>query len=96
MNNSELRIQNSELILTPQEFKIHGEEKIGKGLMGSVLTGSPAAGQVLSIVTRDARSVSAPVSIQVHASGADAKEIGQSLYSVTERYLLRTLESAFS
>ncbi len=96
VTNSELRIQNSELILTPQEFKIHGEEKIGKGLMGSVLTGSPAAGQVLSIVTRDARSVSAPVSIQVHASGADAKEIGQSLYSVTERYLLRTLESAFS
>ena len=96
VTNSELRIQNSELILTPQEFKIHGEEKIGKGLMGSVLTGSPAAGQALSIVTRDARSVSAPVSIQVHASGADAKEIGQSLYSVTERYLLRTLESAFS
>ena len=96
VTNSELRIQNSELILTPQEFKIHGEEKIGKGLMGSVLTGSPAAGQALSIVTRDARSVSAPVSIQVHASGADAKQIGQSLYSVTERYLLRTLESAFS
>ena len=47
VTNSELRIQNSELILTPQEFKIHGEEKIGKGLMGSVLTGSPAAGQVL-------------------------------------------------
>ena len=63
---------------------------------GSILSGSPAAGQALSIVTRDARSVSAPVSIQVHASGADAKEIGQSLYSVTERYLLRTLESAFS
>ena len=96
VTNSELRIQNSELILTPQEFKIHGEEKIGKGLMGSVLTGSPAAGQALSIVTRDARTVSAPVSIQVHASGADAKQIGQSLYSVMERYLLRTLESAFS
>ena len=96
VTNSELRIQNSELILTPQEFKIHGEEKIGKGLMGSVLTGSPAAGQALSIVTRDARSVSAPVSIQVHASGADAKQIGQSLYSVTERYLLRTLDCAFS
>ena len=76
--------------LTNYEFRMKNEAA------GSILSGSPAAGQALSIVTRDARSVSAPVSIQVHASGADAKEIGQSLYSVTERYLLRTLESAFS
>ena len=82
MNRAEAR-------MTPQEFRMKNEAA------GSILSGSPAAGQVLSIVTRDARSVSAPVSIQVHASGADAKEIGQSLYSVTERYLLRTLESAF-
>ena len=76
--------------LTNYEFRMKNEAA------RSILSGSPAAGQALSIVTRDARSVSAPVSIQVHASGADAKEIGQSLYSVTERYLLRTLESAFS
>ena len=76
--------------LTKYEFRMKNEAA------GSILSGSPAAGQALSIVTRDARSVSAPVSIQVHASGADAKQIGQSLYSVTERYLLRTLESAFS
>ena len=76
--------------LTNYEFRMKNEAA------GSILSGSPAAGQALNIVTRDARSVSAPVSIQVHASGADAKEIGQSLYSVTERYLLRTLESAFS
>lgn len=76
--------------LTNYEFRMKNEAA------GSILSGSPAAGQVLSIVTRDARSVSAPVSIQVHASGADAKEIGKSLYSVTERYLLRTLEYAFS
>ena len=76
--------------LTNYEFRMKNEAA------GSILSGSPAAGQVMNIVTRDARSVSAPVSIQVHASGADAKEIGQSLYSVTERYLLRTLESAFS
>ena len=75
--------------LTNYEFRMKNEAA------GSILSGSPAAGQVMNIVTRDARSVSAPVSIQVHASGADAKEIGQSLYSVTERYLLRTLESAF-
>lgn len=76
--------------LTNYEFRMKNEAA------GSILSGSPAAGQALSIVTRDTRSVSAPVSIQVHASGADAKQIGQSLYSVTERYLLRTLESAFS
>ena len=80
----------AEARMTPQEFRMKNEAA------GSILSGSPAAGQVMNIVTRDARSVSAPVSIQVHASGADAKEIGQSLYSVTERYLLRTLESAFS
>ncbi len=83
MNRAEAR-------MTPQEFRMKNEAA------GNILSGSPAAGQVLSIVTRDARTVSAPVSIQVHASGADPKQIGQSLYSVTERYLLRTLESAFS
>ena len=86
----DLDMNRAEARMTPQEFRMKNEAA------GNILSGSPAAGQVLSIVTRDARSVSAPVSIQVHASGADAKEIGQSLYSVTERYLLRTLESAFS
>ena len=91
LNSCSMGVMNrAEARMTPQEFRMKNEAA------GSILSGSPAAGQALSIVTRDARSVSAPVSIQVHASGADAKEIGQSLYSVTERYLLRTLESAFS
>jgi len=91
LNSCSMGVMNrAEARMTPQEFRMKNEAA------GSILSGSPAAGQVLSIVTRDARTVSAPVSIQVHASGADAKQIGQSLYSVTERYLLRTLESAFS
>ena len=91
LNSCSMGVMNrAEARMTPQEFRMKNEAA------GSILSGSPAAGQVMNIVTRDARSVSAPVSIQVHASGADAKEIGQSLYSVTERYLLRTLESAFS
>ena len=44
-------------------------------------------------VTQDNRTVSAPVSIQVQASGADPEEIGRSLYETAERYLLRTLRS---
>lgn len=44
-------------------------------------------------VTQNNQTVSAPVSIQVHASGADAQEIGQRLYDTAERYLLRTLRS---
>lgn len=91
LNSCSMGVMNrAEARMTPQEFRMKNEAA------GSILSGSPAAGQVLSIVTRDARSVSAPVSIQVHASGTDPKQIGQSLYSVTERYLLRTLESAFS
>ena len=89
MNRAEAR-------MTPQQFRSGGEGGMRPGIIGSVITGSPAAGQVMNIVTRDARTVSAPVSIQVNAAGADAKQIGQSLYSMTERYLLRTLESAFS
>ena len=44
-------------------------------------------------VTQNNQTVSAPVSIQVHASGADAQEIGQRVYDTAERYLLRTLRS---
>ncbi len=44
-------------------------------------------------VTQNNHTVSAPVSIQVHASGADAQEIGQRVYDTAERYLLRTLRS---
>ena len=83
-------INRAEARMTPQEFRIENEAA------GSILSGSPTAGQAPNIITRNTRTVSAPVSIQVHAAGAEAKEIGQSLYSMTERYLLRTLESAFS
>lgn len=41
-------------------------------------------------------NVSAPVTINVHASGADAKKIGQSIYNTAERYLLRTMKGAMA
>ena len=63
---------------------------------GTILSGSLAAGEVGTIIYQTHQNVSAPVSIQVHASGTDPEQVGQSLYSMTERYLQRTLESAFS
>ena len=52
-----------------------------------------AAGAVpAGSVTQDNRTVSAPVSIEVHASGVSAEQIGRSVYDIAERYLLRTLK----
>ena len=83
--NSELGIQNSELL--PED---------GRKKTGALLSGDLAAGEVSTTIYQTHQNVSAPVSIQVHASGSDPERVGQSLYSMTERYLQRTLESAFS
>ena len=64
----------------------------GAGMAG--FPGSLAAGQPANMaVTQNNQNVSAPVSIQVHASGADGKQIGESIYDTAERYLVRTLRS---
>ena len=47
-------------------------------------------------MTQNNQNVSAPVTINVNASGADANRIGQSIYDTAERYLLRTLKGAYS
>ena len=47
-------------------------------------------------VTNTSNNVSAPVTINVNTSGADANRIGQSIYDTAERYLLRTLRGAYS
>ena len=62
---------------------------------GAILSGNLAAGEVSTTVYQTRQNVSAPVSIQVHASGTDPEKVGRSLYSMAERYLQRTLESAF-
>ena len=85
MNRAEAR-------MTPQQF-IPGENR---ERTGTILSGSLAAGEVGTTIYQTHQNVSAPVSIQVHASGTDPEQIGQALYSMTERYLQRTLESAFS
>ena len=85
ITNSELGIQDLKLMPTESRERA-----------GAILPGSLNAGEVVSTVYQSHQNVSAPVSIQVHASGTDPEQIGQSLYSMTERYLQRTLESAFS
>ena len=61
----------------------------------TALSGGLSAGNASTVsVSQDNRTVSAPVNIQVHATGASAEQIGQSLYDTAERYLLRTIEQA--
>ena len=61
-------------------------------ISGSIAAGQPAGTQI----TQNNSNVSAPVTIQVRSSGANAEQIGQSLYDTTERYLLRTLRSVMA
>lgn len=56
----------------------------------------PSAVQPSASVTQNSQNVSAPVTINVNASGADVNRIGQSIYDTAERYLLRTLKGAYS
>ena len=54
--------------------------------------GNPISGQII----QNNSNVSAPVSIEVHASGANAESIGKSVYNTAERYLLRTMKGVFA
>ena len=59
-------------------------------------TASLSAAVPSGTVTQNNSNVSAPVTINVNASGVDANRIGQSIYDTAERYLLRTLRGAYS
>lgn len=52
------------------------------------------AGSPSAAVTQNNQNISAPVNIHVNASGADGKEIGETIYDTAEKYLLRTLRGA--
>ena len=58
-------------------------------ISGGLAAGQPAGTQI----TQNNSNISAPVTIQVRSTGANAEQIGQKLYDTTERYLLRTLRS---
>ena len=59
---------------------------------GGLAAGAPAAPQI----TQNHSNVSAPVTIQVRSTGANAEQVGQKLYDTAERYLLRTLKSVMA
>ena len=61
-------------------------------ISGGLSAGQPAGTQI----TQNNSNVSAPVTIQVRSTGANAEQIGQKLYDTTERYLLRTLKGVFA
>ena len=67
----------------------------GEGIMplsGGVMAGAATAAQVI----QNHSNVSAPVHIDVHASGGNGEQIGKTVYDTAERYLLRTLEGVFA
>ena len=59
----------------------------------SLPAGMAAGSAFAGTVTQNNQNVSAPVSIEMYASGTNAEQIGQSVYDTAERYLLRTLKS---
>ena len=75
--------------LANSEFGIQNSEL---SPAGGIRAGLPSGAQI----TQNNSNVSAPVSIQVHASGANAERIGESVYNTAERYLLRTLKGVFA
>ena len=67
----------------------------GGGL--SSLSGGLSAGNATAAsITQNNQNVSAPVNIQVHSSGANAEQIGESIYDAAERYLVRTLQGVMA
>ena len=61
------------------------------GLPDLLAAGSAAAAPVVN--QNSNQTVEAPVSISVTAAGTDPEAVGRSIYDVTERYLLRTLQA---
>ena len=51
---------------------------------------------VAPVVQNTSQNVSAPVTIQVRSTGANAEQVGQKLYDTAERYLLRTLRGVMA
>jgi len=63
------------------------------GGAGSVGTAALSAALPSGNVTQNNQNVSAPLTINVTATGSNAEQIGETIYNTAERYLLRTLKS---
>ena len=66
------------------------------GGAGNVGTAALSAALPSGNMTQNNQNVSAPVTINVNATGSNAEQIGQTIYNTAERYLLRTMKGAFS
>ena len=101
LGNSEFIIQNSELNGDLGNGNA-GLSQGGEANLPSFSTRVPdlsaaGAGSIgLGSVSMDNRTVSAPVNIQVHASGTNAEQIGESIYDAAERYLVRTISGVMA
>ncbi len=101
LGNSEFRIQNSELNGEPGNGNA-GLPQGGEANLSSLsarvpdLSAAGAGSFGTGNISMDNRTVSAPVNIQVHASGANAEQIGESIYDTAERYLVRTLQGVMA
>ncbi len=71
---------------------LDGKNPVSESLSGLPDLLSSARSAAAPVITQNTtNSVQAPVSIEVHAASSDPEEVGQSIYDVAERYLLRTL-----
>ena len=69
---------------------------LGDGASSLISAGLAAGQPAGKQITQNNSNVSAPVTIQVRSTGADAEQMGRSLYDTAERYLLRTLQGAMA
>ena len=70
------------------------EEHAAGGLSGGFSGGLSAVTPSVGDIVQNTHTVSAPVTIHVTASGADGREIGESIYDTAEKYLVRALKEA--
>ena len=77
------------------------DSDIGKEITVSSAANSVSRAGTLGTTTNTVtqnnnQNVSAPMTINVNASGASADKIGESIYNTAERYLVRTLKGVFA
>lgn len=77
------------------------DSDIGKEITDSSAANSVSRAGTLGTTTNTVtqnnnQNVSAPMTINVNASGASADKIGESIYNTAERYLVRTLKEVFA
>jgi len=86
---------------------LSGEVRAGNVRDGSAVPAEQGTGKTVPLfplsaalpsgnMTQNNQNVSAPVTINVNATGSNAEQIGETIYNTAERYLLRTMKGAFS